>query len=136
MSQAPLWVSVALLAILVAVAVPTLLQLRKTLTTADHALEIAERRLGGVMNELTETLSHVNRAAEEIERVTKSVGGVVNTFHRVGSPLQRLKSSVRSVSAVSAAVGPMLVAALRGAFGWRDQGAYERHRLPVTEEMQ
>ena len=136
MSPAPLWVSVVLLGILVAVAVPVLLQLRKTLATADNTLEIAEQRLGTIMKELSETLGHVNRTSAEIEKLTKSLTGTVTKVRRIGSPIERVKSSVRTVAALGGALGPMVIGAVRGALNWNDPGAHERHRLPMTKEMQ
>jgi ABC-type transporter Mla subunit MlaD len=127
MLQAPAWIAVLLFGVLVAVAVPTLLQLRKTLTTADHTLEIAERRLGIVLKELSETLGHINSASTELERVTQSMSSVFHVFERTGSPLQRLKSSLRTVTAIGASLGPMTVAAIRGALGVTAS--------PVTKEM-
>ena len=135
MSQAPAWIAVALFAVLVGVAVPVLLQLRRTLKTADNSLEVAERRLDASLREVTTTLSHINRSAEEMEKVTKSLGGLFRTFERVGSPLQRLKSSLRTVSVIPAAIGPMLLAAVRGALGREGNGQYEPHRTAVTKEM-
>jgi uncharacterized protein YoxC len=135
MLQAPAWIAVALFAVLVGVAVPVLLQLRRTLTAADKTLEVAERRLDASLRELTTTLTHINRSAEELEKVTKSVGGIFRTLERVGSPLQRLKNSLRTVSVIPAAIGPMLVAAVRGALGDKANGQYERHRTAVTKEM-
>ena len=83
MSQAPLWVLVALFGILVAVSIPVLLQLRKTLTTADSTLEIAERRLGVALKELTETLTHVTRASQEAHWATESRKASPNTTSSV-----------------------------------------------------
>ena len=135
MTQAPAWIAVVLFAVLVGVAVPVLLQLKRTLTSTDRMLEVAERRLGVALAEVTDTLGHINRSAEEIEKVTKSLGGMVRTLERTGTGLQRVKSSLRRVTAIPAAVGPMLIAAIRGAMGWADADPYERHRLPVTKEI-
>jgi uncharacterized protein YoxC len=133
--QAPAWIAVVLFAVLVAVAIPVLLQLRKTLKTADNTLEVAERRLDASLKELTTTLTHINRSAEQLEKVTRSVGGIFRVLEKTGSPLQRLKSSLRTVSVLPSAVGPMLVAAVRGALGMQGNGQYEPHRTAVTKEM-
>ncbi|HJQ99627.1 MAG TPA: DUF948 domain-containing protein [Candidatus Polarisedimenticolaceae bacterium] len=133
--QAPAWIAVLLFAVLVAVAVPVLLQLRRTLAKADQTLEVAERRLDASLRELTTTLTHINRSAEELEKVTQSLGGIFRAFEKTGGPLQRLKSSLRTLSAIPSAVGPMLVAAVRGALGVEGNGQYEPHRPAVTKEM-
>ena len=136
MLQAPAWIAVVLFAVLVAVAIPVLLQLRRTLKTADNTFEVAERRLDASLRELTTTLTHINRSAEQLEKLTRSVGGTFRVLEKTGSPLQRLKSSVRTVSAIPSAIGPMLVAAVRGALGVeKGNGQYERHRPAVTKEM-
>ena len=135
MSQAPAWIAVILFGVLVGVAVPVLLQLRRTLTSTDQMLEVAERRLDATLKELTTTFTHINRSAEELEKVTRSLGGIFHVLERTGSPLQRLKTSLRTVSTIGSAVGPMLVAAVRGALGNEGNGQYERHRTAVTKEM-
>ena len=84
MTQAPLWIAVALFGVLVGATVPVLLQLP--------------------------TLGHVNRSAEGVERVTKLLSGLYQNIGRTGSSLQRLKASLRTVTAVGASVGPMLSA--------------------------
>ena len=135
MTQAPLWVAVALVAVLVGVTVPVLLQLRRTLTSADQTLDNLDRRLGHALDEVSKTLGYVNRSAEEVERVTKRLGGLFQTMERTGSLLQRARSSLRTVTAIGASVGPMLVAAIRGALSGPGNGQYERHHLPVTKEI-
>jgi ABC-type transporter Mla subunit MlaD len=91
MTQAPLWIAVALFGVLVGATVPVLF-------------------LGRAVDEVAKTLGHVNRSADDVERVTKLLGGLYQNIGRTGSSLQRLKASLRTVTAVGASVGPMLSA--------------------------
>jgi hypothetical protein len=70
-----------------------------------------------------------------MEKVTKSLGGIFRTLERVGSPLQRLKSSLRTVSVIPRAIGRCWSRRSRGALGEKSNGQYERHRTAVTKEM-
>ena len=135
MTQAPLWIAVALFAVLVGVTVPVLLQLRRTLTSADQTLDNLDRRLGHALDEVSKTLGYVNRSAEQVEHVTKRLGGLFQTASRVGGTLQRVRSSVRAVTTVGASVGPVLAAVIRGALSGLLARPNERYRLPVTKEM-
>lgn len=117
MSPLVAWVLVGLLAILVAVAVPVLLQLRRTLQTAERTIESTGQRLDVVLSELSETLGRVNRAATELERGTQKILPVFDALHGITDGIQKVKSSLLTVAAIGASIGPMMVAGMRGLFG-------------------
>ena len=116
MSPTAAWVLVALFAVLVAVTVPVLLQLRKTLQAAEKTLETTGQRLDAALNELTVTLTKVNRAAEELERGTQKIAPVFDALHGLAEGFSKVRSSLTAVAAVGASIGPMMVAGIRGLF--------------------
>lgn len=116
MPQAAVWVVVALLAILVAAAVPALLQLRRTLATAERTIAATGSRVDAALLELSETLGRVNRAAEVLERAAQDLGSFFDTLRGVRDSVAKVKSSLTSVAAIGASIGPMIYAALRGVF--------------------
>ena len=117
MSPLATWTAVALLAVLVAVAVPVLLQLRRTLVTAEKTLDSTGKRLDVALTELTETLGRVNKAAAELERGTQKLVPVFDALHGIVDGFQKVKSSLFTVAAVGASLGPMVVAGVRGLLG-------------------
>jgi uncharacterized protein YoxC len=117
MPQAAVWIAVGLVAVLVAVAVPTLLQLRRTLRVAERTLDSTGKKLDGALDELTGTLDRLNRAAEQLERGTHRVASLFEVLGDIGDAVVKVKSSLGVMVTVGAALGPMLLAAIRGAFG-------------------
>jgi hypothetical protein len=95
MTQAPLWIAVALFGVLVGATVPVLF-------------------LGRAVDEVAKTLGHVNRSADDVERVTKLLGGLYQNIGRTGAE----------------------GVAEDGDGGRRLGGAdAERHRMALTKEM-
>jgi uncharacterized protein YoxC len=117
MSPLAAWILVGLLAVLVGVAVPVLLQLRSTLATAEKTLESTGKRLDVALTELTETLGRVNKAAGELERGTQKLVPVFDAIHGLVEGFQKVKSSLFTVAAIGASIGPMMVAGMRGLLG-------------------
>ena len=117
MSPTAAWVLVGLFAVLVAVTVPVLLQLRKTLLAAEKTVETTGQRLDAALNELTTTLTKVNRAAEELERGTQKIAPLFDALHGIADGFVKVRSSLTTVAAVGASIGPMMVAGLRGLLG-------------------
>ena len=120
MSPTAAWVLVGLFAVLVAVTVPVLLQLRKTLQAAEKTVESTGQRLDAALNELTVTLTKVNRAAEELERGTQRIAPVFDAVHGLADGFSKVRASLTAVAAVGASIGPMMVAGIRGLFAKDD----------------
>lgn len=116
MPQSAVWIVVALLAILVGAAVPVLLQLRRTLETAERTIASTGSRVDVALTELSETLGRLNRVSEEIERRTQELGSFFDALRGVRDSVVKVKTSLVSVAAMGASIGPILIAALRGAF--------------------
>ena len=117
MSPLAAWIVVGLLAVLVGVAVPVLLQLRRTLATAEKTIESTGKRLDVALGELTETLGRVNKAAGELERGTQKLVPVFDALHDIVGGINKVKSSLLTVAAIGASLGPMMVAGVRGLLG-------------------
>jgi uncharacterized protein YoxC len=121
MPQAAVWVAVVLLAVLVAAAVPVLIQLRRTLATAETTMQTTARRLDAALDGLTATLDRVNTAAAELERGAKHAASLFEVLGGIGDALVKVRSSVGTLAAIGASVGPMVIAAVRAAFRKRDE---------------
>jgi len=117
MSPLAAWILVGLFAVLVAVAVPVLLQLRRTLATAEKTIASTGQRLDVALTELTETLGRVNKAAMELERGAQKVVPVFDALHGITDSIYKVKSSLLTVAALGASLGPMVLAGVRGLFG-------------------
>ena len=134
MPQAAVWVLVALAAVLVGFLVPALLQLRRTLATAERTLESTSKSVDLALAELTQTLGRVNKVAGELERGTQQLGSLFEAMHGLGDAVLKIKSSLGAVAAVGASIGPMFVAAVRGFLGKDDAGNVTEEPRPVALE--
>jgi uncharacterized protein YoxC len=133
MSPTAAWVLVGLFAVLVAVTVPVLLQLRKTLQAAEKTVETTGQRLDAALGELTTTLTKVNRAAEELERGTQKIAPLFDALHGIADGFVKVRGSLTTVAAVGASIGPMMLAGLRGFFG-RDKDEDKNEEKELVEE--
>jgi ABC-type transporter Mla subunit MlaD len=115
MTEAAGWVLVALAAVLVGAAVPVLLQLRKTLKTAEQTVDTTGRHLNEALNQLSVTLERVNRASGELEHGVKQVSSLLAALGGIGDALVKVRSTVGTV----ASLGSILGGALLAAFGLR-----------------
>lgn len=140
MPATAVWVLVGLAAILVGIAVPVLLELRRTLRVAAETLESTGKRVDVALGELTETLDRINRASAEIERRMSGLTPVLDEIGAIAETLGKLRRSVGSVASIGASLGTMVVGIARAAFGWRrdepedEQGA-ARDDVPSREEV-
>jgi len=112
MPTAAAWVLVALAALFVGAAVPVLLQLRRTLETAQQTLETTGRRMNEVLNEVTTTLTRVNRAADELERGVSSAASLFTALGGIGDALSKVRSSIGAVASLGSVLGGAVLAAL------------------------
>jgi uncharacterized protein YoxC len=129
MSPIAAWTLVGLFAVLVAVTVPVLLQLRRTLEATQKTLESTGQRLDVALTELTQTLGRVNRAADELERGGRKIAPLFDALHGLAEGFVKVKASLATVAAVGAAVGPMLVAGLRGLLSRNDEKRTDEERI-------
>lgn len=111
--QIVLVASVILLSVLVGAALPTLLQLRSTLKSAQNALDEIGPELHKTLQEASETMERVNRMAAEIEDRAKKAEPIVDAALEMGNHVVRLGGSIRTAAAIGSALGPAVGAALR-----------------------
>ena len=112
MPAAAVWVLVALAAVLVGVAVPALLQLRRTLKAAEQTLESTGRQLNQTLDRLTTTLERVERTADELEQGVIRVKSLFEALGGIGDALGKIRSSVFAVTSIGSIIGSALLAAL------------------------
>jgi uncharacterized protein YoxC len=117
MTQAAGWVLVVLAAVLVGVAVPVLLQLRKTLKRAEDTLESTGRHLNDALDQLSITLERVNKASQELERGMNRVSSLLAALGGIGDALGKVRSTLGTV----ASLGSILGGAFLAAFGLRSR---------------
>jgi uncharacterized protein YoxC len=112
MPEAAAWVLVALAAVLVGFAVPVLLQLRKTLQTAEKTLQSTGSRLNEVLDGVTVTLTRVNDAASELEGGVRRVSSLLSALGSIGDALGKVRTSFAAVSSLGSILGGALLGAL------------------------
>ena len=132
MSEAAGWVLVFVVAVLVAVAVPALLQLRKTLKELEVTLETTGRHVNTALNQLSTTLERVNRATGELERGVGRVSSLLEVLGGLGDALTKVRQTVGTV----ASLGSILGGAFMAAMGLRHRDRETQPEPPVRAEPQ
>jgi uncharacterized protein YoxC len=135
MTPAAIWVLVALVAILVGVAIPAILQLRRTLKVAEETLERSGQQVNQLIDRLTATLERVERTSEELEHGVHRVKSLFEALGGVGDALGKIRSSVLAVSSIGSIVGSALLAAL-GIKKSREGGAEPEAAEPLEPREQ
>lgn len=110
--------AVVLLAVLVIAAVPALIQLRRTLRSAELLLESNRPRLERALDEASQVAETVNRTAQLVERGTARVSHLVEAASGLAETLERAGETVRSAGTTVSAVFAGLAAGAQ-AFGGR-----------------
>ena len=127
-------VGVVLLAILVGALVPVLIQLRRTLHSAENVLNTTGPRLDRTLDEVSEAASRINGLGRSLEKDAEGLRVFTDAAAGLGRSLKQAQESVRLMTAVGAAVGPAIAAGLRTLFAPRvdEPGSAAR---PVEEPM-
>jgi uncharacterized protein YoxC len=112
MPAAAAWVLVALAAVLVGVAVPVFLQLRKTLKAAEQTLESTGRQVNETLGRLSATLERIERTAGELEHGVVRVKSLFEALGGIGDALGKIRSSVFAVTSIGSIVASTVLAAL------------------------
>jgi hypothetical protein len=131
------FVLVILMAVLAGAAIPVLVQARATLRTLEKALQRSGPRLDEALAAATAAAGRLDRAVVRLEeggRLERLVDGVASATRAVG----HLRDGVRVASAVGAAVGPAIAAAVHALRDERGtDGAAPRPLQAVeTDQMQ
>jgi hypothetical protein len=123
-------VLVVLAAILVGAAIPALVQARVTLRALEKTLQRSGPRLDQALEAATGAVGKVDRLVVRLEeggRIEQLVDGVAAVSRVVG----QLRDTIRVASAVGAAVGPAVVAAIHA---FREEPAPAPPRPTQTAE--
>jgi uncharacterized protein YoxC len=118
MSMMATWqiVAVVLLAVLVGALVPVLLQLRRTLQSAENVLNATGPRLERTLDEVGEAAARINRLGKTLEKDAEGLGVFTDAAAGLGRSLKQAQESLRVMTAVGAAVGPAIAAGVRALF--------------------
>jgi len=109
-------VAVVLLAVLVGAVVPVLLQLRRTLQSAELVLNSTGPKLDRTLDEVGEAAARINRLGKSLEKDAEGLGVFTDAAAGLGRSLKQAQDSLRVMTAVGAAVGPAIAAGLRALF--------------------
>lgn len=116
---------VVLAAVAVGFLVPALVQMRRTLRSAELFLESTRPRLVRTLDDLSATSARLNELSATLEqnlgRVRPALGGVSDDLVRT---VENFRGSLRLVSSIGAALGPA-IAAWIGALMARRRGGEE-----------
>jgi uncharacterized protein YoxC len=135
MTPAAGWVLVALVAVLVGAAIPVLLQLRKTLKTAETTLETTGRHANEALNQLSLTLERVNGAADELDRGVKKVSSLLVALGGLGDALVSVRSTVGTVMSFGSIIGGAVLGAMGFAPRDKDREDATRESSEETEQV-
>ena len=124
-------VAVVLLAVLVGAVVPVLLQMRRTLQSAENVLKSTGPKLDRTLDEVGEAAARINRLGKSLEKDAEGLGVFTDAAAGLGRSLKQAQESLRVMTAVGAAVGPAIAAGLRALFAL-DRG--DDARSPRAEE--
>jgi len=126
-------VAVVLLAVLVGALIPVLIQLRRTLQSAENVLNTTGPRLDRTLDEVSEAASRVNHLGRSLEKDAEGLRVFTDAAAGLGRSLKQAQESVRVITAVGAAVGPAVAAGLRALFA-PERGDDETTRPRREEE--
>ena len=124
-------VAVVLLAVLVGAVVPVLLQLRRTLQSAENVLNTTGPKLDRTLDEVGEAAARVNRLGKSLEKDAEGLGVFTDAAAGLGRSMKQAQESLRLMTAVGAAVGPAIAAGLRALFA---PGGGKEGQAPRAEE--
>ena len=118
-------VGVVLLAVLVGALVPVLLQLRRTLHSAENVLNTTGPKMDRTLDEVAEAASRINVLGRTLEKDAEGLRVFTDAAAGLGRSLKQAQESLRVMTAVGAAVGPAIAAGLRSLFAQEraDDGA-------------
>jgi uncharacterized protein YoxC len=126
-------VMVALVAIVVGAALPVLLQLYRTLKSAQAFLETTGRRMERTLDEVADATGRLNRVGAALEEGTTHLWSLFQTAAEIGAGLRGMQESIRTVARLGAAVGPAIAAAIRALIPSRGGDGRDRSGYTETE---
>jgi hypothetical protein len=115
---------VLLLAVLVGVAIPVLLQLRATLKTLQGVLTKTGRNLDEALDEITIAAQRVNALGKELEEGATRLRLLFDVAGDIGKGLTKFRNAVSTASVAASAVAPAVSAAVKAL--WQSTEKEER----------
>lgn len=103
-------------ALVAAALIPLLLQARRTLRALEDLAVSTRPRLERALDEVSAATARLNRAAETVERQAEAVRPLVEGIADIGRSFRQARFIAGAVTAIGAALGPTLAAALGGFF--------------------
>ncbi len=104
---------VVLLALVVGLVIPVLVQFRRTLAVAENRLEHLADDFGGLVHDVRRVLKRVDTLTEAVEEGRPALSQMIEAVTGLSHTVKRIDTRVRQMDAVSAAVVPAVVAAVR-----------------------
>jgi ABC-type transporter Mla subunit MlaD len=121
MTPALAWtLALVLLAVVVGFTIPVLLQLRRTLGSAQNVLD---GRLSEVLDEATAAIARLNRVSEELEKGATNARGLLDSARELGGTLASLRQSLPTAAALGSSIGPVLASVVQTLLGRWTGGA-------------
>lgn len=105
-----------LLALVVGIAVPVLLQLRRTLRRLERFLDETGPRLNRTLDQTDEAAARIDRIGAEVEDSLRGLRDLAGAASGLGSALRQVQDSARAIASIGGALGPAIVAAVRALF--------------------
>lgn len=125
---------VILLAVLTGVLLPVLFQLRATLRSAQLVLDQAGPRLNASLDALQHTLDPASKVASELAARMPEIRAWSGTVSTLLADLTKLLATLRGGAALSATIGPVVVAALSAFTAMRAKDATSRAPAKAGDE--
>jgi uncharacterized protein YoxC len=116
--------AVLLLAILVGVTIPVLLQLRQTLKTLETVLGKTGKRLDEALDEISDAAQRVNSLGKQLEEGATRMRLLFDVAGDIGQGLGKIKSAVSTASLAAGAIAPAVSAAVKAL--WQSTDKNER----------
>jgi len=109
MTPALAWtLGLVLLAVVVGFTVPVLVQLRRTLASAQKVLDESGGRLTVVLDEAAGAIARLNRVSEELEKGATNARTLMDAAGDLGGTLSSLRQSLPTAAAIGSSIGPVL----------------------------
>lgn len=109
-----IWLALGALAI--GTLLPVLFQMRRTLRVAERRVERVGRRVEDVLDDTHRVVRRIEHLSEGLEEVGPPAARLIESMSDLTHTLAEVREKLSTVAAVSSAVGPAVVAAVRA---WR-----------------
>ena len=108
--------ALVLLAVVVGFTVPVLVQLRRTLVSAQKVLDESGGKLSVVLDEAAGAIARLNRVSEELEKGATNARSLMNAAGDLSGTLASLRQSIPTAAALGSTIGPVLASLVQSLF--------------------